>query len=781
LHLTYKRFAEELKMRIHGRWLIGFWLLCFGSFLPAAHAQPGGTVRGRVTLEASGDPLHRATVRLVQLRRTIETEEDGTYEFREVPPGTYEVSAHTAALSDERKTVTIVSGQTATVDFSLRLAPVREQITVTAAGREESIFDSFQSTSTVGSLELAQRPSVSLGDMLEGQPGVARRSFGSGSGRPVIRGFDGDRVLIMKDGIRTGTLSSQSGDHGEAFDPLELERVEVVKGPATLLYGSNAIGGVVNAISSHHVIHDHFHPGVTGYLTTTGGTANDFFGGAGGFEVGFGRGWSVAAHGGGNRTDDYQTPIGELFNSRTRMGNGGGALGWISERAFWKASYTNEDTRYGIPFAALLEEAMGAPIVVVPGAVIGFSGERVVFDGSRHNPRFTGGFRNLNSFVESLRLQFDYSGYRHDEIEVLDTGEEVVATSFDNKQFYYQGLFEQRKAGRLTGRFGFSGYRREYETVGAEALAPPVNQNNFAFFALEEVGFERLRLQFGGRVERSSFHVRDPMAGLPDRDFAGFSGAVGVHVPLWKGGAFVANYTHSFRSPALEELYNNGPHLGNVTFEVGNPDLDPERSNGVDLSLRHQSGRVRANFSFFLYGLDDFVFLAPTGNIEDGLIEAEFLQGNARYLGAEAGLELGVHRNLWLLLGLDFVEAETRSAVTAVSTGAVTSSGTPLPRIPPLRGRVGLDWRWRGLSVRPEGILVATQDDLFPTESRTSGYGLFNLTASYTVARQHYVQVFSVSGFNLYNKLYRNHLSFIKDLAPEIGGGVRFGYTVRFF
>jgi len=755
-------------------------VMCAG-IAGAQQSQSSGKLKGTVTLAANGNPLHRASVAIVQLRLGEETAEDGTYEFTNIPPGTYDVTAHTAALTDERRTVTITAGQTTIADFSLRLAAVREQVTVTASGREESAFESFQSTSTVGSLELVQKSPVSLGDLLEGQPGVAKRGFGTGSGRPVIRGFDGDRVLILKDGIRTGTLSSQSGDHGEVFNPLELERVEVVKGPATLLYGSNAIGGVVNAISSHNVIHDHHHPGVTAFLNAVGGTTNELFGGGGGFEIGFASGFSASLHGGGSRTGDFQTPIGELFNSRTRLANGGGAFGWTGERGFWKASYDFEDSRFGIPFAALLEEAMGAPIIVVPGAVIGESDEKIQLPTRRHNTRFAGGFRNLPSFVESMRFQFDLSKYHHDEVEILDTGEEEIATSFDNQQFFYQGMFEQRKTGRLTGRFGISGFHRQYDTVGAEALSPPVNQNNFAFFALEEISFERLRFQFGGRVEHSAFDVQDPLAGLPNRDFTGFSGAAGVHVALWRGGAFVANYTHSYRSPAIEELYNNGPHIGNVTFEIGNPDLHGERSNGFDFALRHQSGRFRADASFFLYHINDFIFLAPTGNIEDGLIEAENLQGRARYRGAEVGFDVSLHPNFWLLFGLDLVQAETRSAVTTLSTGMITPSGTPLPRIPPLRARIGFDWRWKGLSVRPEGVITSDQDDIFPTETRTSGFGLFNLNASYTVARQHFVQVFSVSAFNLGDTLYRNHLSFIKDLAPEIGRGVRFGYTLRFF
>jgi iron complex outermembrane receptor protein len=266
-----------------------------------------------------------------------------------------------------------------------------------------------------------------------------------------------------------------------------------------------------------------------------------------------------------------------------------------------------------------------------------------------------------------------------------------------------------------------------------------------------------------------------------NRSFTGFSGAAGIHVPLWKGGAFVTNYTHSYRAPSLEELYNNGPHLGSLTFEVGNENLKAERSNGFDLSLRHQAPRVRAEGNFFYYRIGNFVFLAPTGDIEDGLIEAEFLQGRTRYLGGEANLDVGLHRFLWLNLGLDVVRAELREAVTTLSTGAVTPAGASLPRIPPLRGRVGFDLRWNGLSVRPEAVLAQSQERLFLTETRTPGFAVFNLKASYTRAQMHALHVLSFEAFNLGDRLYRNHLSFIKDLAPEIGRGVRFGYTVRFF
>jgi iron complex outermembrane receptor protein len=378
----------------------------------------------------------------------------------------------------------------------------------------------------------------------------------------------------------------------------------------------------------------------------------------------------------------------------------------------------------------------------------------------RHDLRFNGGFRDTGKFIDSFTLNLNYSDYQHKELEGPEVG-----TVFNNKQFLYRGVFTQKKRGHLTGSFGFSGFLRDYEAVGEEVLAPPVNQNSFAAFTLQEVDFERVRFQFGGRFEHNAY---EPL-GLAARSFNGLSGAAGVRFALWTGGALVFNYTHSYRAPALEELYNNGPHIGNLTFEIGNIDLSRESSDGLELSLRHSTGRVRAEANVYHYSLRDFVYLAPTGDFREGLIEAAYLQADSRFVGAELGADISLRQNLILNLNFDAVDAELKD------------SGTPLPRIPPMRARVGLDWRYRDFSLRPEAVFVKDKKEVFPTETRTAGYSLFNLLASYTLARAHYAHIFSLNAFNLGDRVYRNHLSFIKDLAPEIGRGVRFTYTVRAF
>jgi iron complex outermembrane recepter protein len=733
----------------------GLLLVSLAAPSTAAFAQgvapATGAVRGTVTLESNGDPLHGVTVTVTGLKRTVDTGADGAYEITDLPPGTYSLLTHLDGFPDAVKTVTVTPGGVAAADFRLRLTGIRDKVTITATGEEQSTFSAVQSVTTLDNIDLTERAHPSLGDVLEYQPGVAKRSFGPGSTRPVVRGFDGDRVLVLQDGMQIGSLGSQSGDHGEPIDALSLDRVEIVKGPSTLLYGSNAVGGIVNAISGHNLGHEHPHHGLRGFATGIGGangTSTAQGGVAGGLEYGTEK-WLFWGNGNGQYFGDYTTPIGRILNSNTRSSGGSGGFGRYGERAFFNLSYGYDQRRFGVPFAGVFEGEEDAEIDL---------------DMRRHNFQASGGVKDIGGFLDSFRLALTYNDYRHRELETED-GEEEVGTVFDNSLFVYRGVFDQKRAGRFSGSFGFWGQHRDYVTVGAEALAPPTKQNSFAVFGLEQVDFSRVTLQFAGRVERNNY---DP-TGLQSRSFTGFSGAAGARFGLWEGGNFVVNYSRSYRAPALEELYNNGPHIGTLTFEVGNANLRRERGDGIEFSLRHANDRLRAEANFFVYALKDYIFLAPTGEIEDGLPVADYAQGDARYVGTEVRFDARLVNSLWFISGLDYVRAE------------LTENDRPLPRIPPLRGRVGFDWRVNGFNLRPEVIMARDQSRVFTNETPTAGYALFNLHGSYTIAGQHAAHVFAVTGYNLTDRLYRNHLSFIKELAPEIGRGVRLSYTLRFF
>lgn len=715
------------------------------AFATGVCAQTTGTITGKVVFKDDKSVIHGASVVITELKRTVSSNNDGSFVFTNVPPGNYTVHAHLEGFGDESQAVTVTAGGSSTIMLELSLAGIKEQVTVTASGSEQLTFEAIESVSTLDSTQITSRASAGLGEVLENEAGVNKRSSGPGSSRPVIRGFDGDRVKVANDGVSVGSLASQSGDHAEPVDIFNAERIEVVKGPATLLYGSNAIGGVVNSISGHE---DGVHTGLHGSFSTIGSTNSNQAAANVSVEYGVKK-WMLWANASGQRGSDYTAggDFGKVVNSFTRNAAGSLGGGYFGSKAFFTTNFNYYQSRYGIPLDFREEDPELRSLRLW-----------------RNDVKFNFGYNDPHMFLTGIKFTVDFSNYRHQEME-----ENEVGTTFRNNVQSVRGIFEQKKVGRLSGRFGFEGYHRYFSTIGTETLIDgPVRQNNLSVFALEELKWERVALQFGARVENNRYDPANP--DLTDRGFTGFSGAIGSRFDLWKGGAFVANYSHGFRAPALDELYNHGPHDGSLLFEVGNSDLKPEISDGLDLSLRQQNKRIRAEANFFYYHFKDFVFLAPTDEIDkdSGFRVANYLQDDARFLGTELSLDVTAHKYLNVLFGIDYVNAEL-------------TDGMPLPRISPVRGRIGIDFHYNSFSVKPEFVAVGSQDHVFINETPTAGYGTFNITGNYVMSRKHYANIFSVNAFNLNDKLYFNHISFIKDISPEIGRGVRFSYTLRFF
>ena len=787
----------------------------------AAGAQETGTVRGAVTLVENGGLVDGAVI-LILGTGAFALTEDGGFEITNVPVGTYEVTAQRNRLTAASRTVTVTAGGTATADFALNLSPVREEVTVTAAAvGAAATLQSFNAVTTVDSLRIAREAPATIGEALEHEPGIANRSFGPGASRPVIRGFGGDRVLIIEDGIRTGDLSATSDHHGMTIDPSSAERIEVVRGPATLLYGSSVVGGLVNIITPHAAYRNLLTPpesygesltdGTRAQLGTDFGSANRQAATYANLQHSQG---NLLFWGSGSRrqTGDYDTPEGPVFNSASELSSARTGIGYFGDRAFASGSFTFEDSRFGLPFEHLFHAGHGHGEDDDHGheeeEEEGHEEEIEIDLASRRRVgRWDVGLRNLdNRFIQGVRAAFTAIDVADDHVDTIG-GVDNVDTRFNNRTYVTRALVYQRQLEHITGRFGAELQFRDFLATGAEALAPRTDQTTFAAFGYEELSFGRYRVQLGGRVERNDYmtaaraggddhghddghdddhddghdddlddhdddhddeedhHLEPPDP--RDRQFLGASASVGLHADIGENSAFVASLMQAHRVPALQELYNFGPHLGN--FEVGSPDLEPETTLGLDFSLRHQSDRVGSELNFYVYDIENFIFGDHTTEIVDDLRVLDIIQGDSRFVGFDAAGSVRLGGDNWATLGIGYVNA------------ALTSTDEAVPRIPPLRATLGVDIHAGALTLRPELTVAARQDRVFREETPTDGYALVNLDASYIWPGQHRAHVLSFTGYNLTNALYANHMSFIKDLAPEMGRGLKVSYSLRFF
>lgn len=728
-----------------------------------AHAQPNGTLSGRLLNSLSGAPISGATVILEELRREAVSDTDGNFRFDNVPPGTYHLSVRFEGFSSRR--TEIIMGGVATAPVDVLVDPdLHFQDVASVSAEVRSQFETYQPTSVLSGQELAKQLEMSLGTTLENQPGVASRNFGPAPSRPVIRGLGGDRVLILQDGQRMSDLSSQSGDHGVTVNPAGAERIEVVRGPATLLYGANAIGGLVNIITEE--IPTRPVNGASGNFTFDLGSAAKEAGGAGSVHVGNGT-FALQAGGGGRRAGDFDTPEGEVLNSQSRSGFGNVGLSWTGVKGYFGGSYGYDDTKYGVP---VVEEG------------------QVQLTPRKHAFSVRGGAQGLDGLFDAYRATLGVRRYKHDEL----VGDEV-GTAFKNNTIEVELMGSHRAVGRLKGSIGGWILDRAFDAVGDEALSPAIDQRGFAAFLYEELTWPHVTLQFGGRVDRTNYEP----AGKTSRDFTSGSGSFGL---LFRPAAaddrltVAASLARAARNPALEELFYFGPHPGNFAFEIGNPDLTPEHAVGFDLSLRWRAPRASGEVTYFRNDIRDFVFTAPlteeefeerepefaerfpgrgiSGGHEEGHEEEfqiiEYVGADSILQGIEAHSDFALTSQLFAEIGLDYVR------------GTLRDSDDPLPRIPPLRFRGGLRYQYNAFQAGGEVRAVAKQDRVFSTEEPTDGYTTLRLFASYSFLSGGALSTITARFDNATNELYRNHLSLIKQFVPEMGRNFRLVYSLKF-
>jgi iron complex outermembrane receptor protein len=728
-----------------------------------AAAQPGVRVTGLLLNSLTGGPV-AGTITVEELKRDVTSQPDGTFTIEDVPPGDYHLTLRAEKFRTTRIDVRITSAPaplTLTVDPEIHYEEV-----VSVSPETRSAFESYQPTTVLAGQELGKQIEQSLGQTLQNQPGVASRSFGPAPARPVIRGLDGDRVLILQDGQRVGDLSSQSGDHGVPINPASAQKIEVVRGPATLLYGANAIGGLVNVITDE--IPREKEEGASGNVTVDLGSSAREAAVAGDMHMGNGV-FALHVGGSGRRSDDVRTPEGRIGNTQSRSGMANVGLSWTGEQGYFGGSYGYDDTKYGIP---VVEEGT---LQLTP---------------RRHSFSLRAGAEGLGGAFDSFRATVGHRRYKHEELEA-----DAAGTLFRNDTTELELMASHRAVGRLKGSVGAWALGRAFEAVGEEALSPPIDQNGVAVFFYEELTWPHVTFQFGARVDHTRF---EPVADI-EREFTNASSSLGLLIQppgMDEHLTLALSVARSARNPALEELYFFGTHHGNFAFEVGNPNLESEKGLGFDVSLRWRTPRASGEVTYFRNGIDDYVFRNPIPEEEFEAREGEF---QARFPGREvtheghghgeeeAELQLiefvgaeSVLQGIEAHTDVQIVEGLVAEAGIDYVRGSLTRTDQPLPRIPPLRVRGGLRYQRNAFQVGGEVIATATQDRVFGAEEPTDGYAVLKLFSSYSFVSGEATSTITARVDNLTNELYRSHLSLIKQFVPEMGRNFKLLYNVRF-
>lgn len=658
-------------------------------------------------------------------------------------------------------------------------------IVVTAIyGRRQA--DLLSGTSVVTGDELTRDIRPSIGESLTRQAGVSATSFGPNASRPVLRGFQGERVRVLADGIGSFDVSNTSVDHAVVINPLTADRIEVLRGPAALLFGSSAIGGVVNVIDSRiprRVSDKGFHfDGLANYGTAAneravGGRADVsvsdqlvlHFDGSYTKTGDLRTGGLIlskalrdqAAISGDTDIEDLANLKGKLPNSAGRTWEVAGGFAWIGDTANFGASLSRYDSLYGVPVRY-------ATTVPAPGES---SPEEVRLDVRQTRADIRGEINPQSGFLEAIKLRGGYADYRHDELE--EDGS--IGTSFFNKGAEARLEFVQREKDGWKGAMGIQALERRLNIVGAEKFLPRSQARQLGLFTVQSLDKGLFRAEAGGRVEFSKASAdADAILGNPElsRSFTAVSGSLGGNYEVTGGWRIGLNASYSQRAPSAEELYSNGPHAGTQAFEVGDPSFGLEKSTGLELTVRGNSGPFKISGSVYQTWFSGFIYEQPDGTERDGLPVFNFLQDKAQYYGAELEASAKLAEFDGVALTLDGVSDFTRAKIKRAGLNANA------PRIPSFRVLGGLEASSDIFSLRAEIEHVDGQTRVASFETTTPGYTMVNSSLTLRPWGRDRDVSFLLSANNIFDVVARRHASFLKDYAPLAGRDIRL--SVRF-
>lgn len=646
-------------------------------------------------------------------------------------------------------------------------------------------------TSELAGDDLSREARSQIGDALTKLPGVSATSFSPGASRPVLRGFQGERIRVLTDGIGTIDVSNTSPDHGVTVEPIILDRIEVLRGPAVLLFGGQAVGGAVNAIDKRiprEVPEEPFHLDA---LATYGSAADERSFGAsldvpltsklvlhvdgsyrksddlrvGGFVLAPGlraeqREIAAEERAEGNldeaaEAEELASLRGRIPNTGTETYSFGGGLAYIGEGGSFGVSGSYYNSLYGVPERPGAghhhgEEEAGGGEEEAP-VTIGLDQIKVDFRGEV----------NLPGFFQTLRLRAAYAEFKQTEFE----GDEV-GTVFRNNGIESRLELVQREHGGWRGASGVQYVHRDFSAIGAEAFVPPNVTDQVGIFTLQEVRSGNFELEGAARFDK--VNVKSQVLGM-ERDFNSYSFALGLAYLPTSQLRLGINLNRAQRAPAAEELFSNGPHIATQAFEVGNPDFSTEKSWGGEAYIRWSTPDVSMSLTGFYNRFDDFIIDVPTGLEEDELPVFQFIQNDAKYYGVEAEASVIFARAGGFRFSADGVADYVHASLDGLG---------PVPRIPPLRLLGGLEAQSDTLDLRAEVEWFDDQQRNANFETETDGFTLVNASASWKPLGATRGVTLIASANNIFDVVGRRAASFTKDFAPL--GGRDFRISAKF-
>lgn len=743
-----------------------------GGAAPVQRAA-AASVHGTVVDASTAQPVAGAMVRIHEVGRRELSHEDGAFHFDALPAGTYTVAAERIGYAPAEQTVRVADGETARV--TLTLAPTALQLTAvvaTGTGRERGGQQTYRPTTVVAGAELRRQLGTTVAATVAGEPGIAMRYNGPAASQPVIRGLGGDRVLVLEDGQRTGDIAGSAADHGVMVEPLTAERIEVVRGPAGLLYGSNALGGVINVIREE--VPRSRPDRVTGTVSVQGESASRGIA-AGASVLGGARGWALRGEGSVRRAGDTRTPLGDLPSTGLAGYNLGAGASRVGAAGYAGVAVRDYAMEYGVPGTFQGRD--------IPGAHQG----GVDLDVRRTAVRAQGALLSGAGPFGSVEADVNLVRFRHHELERGTDGGTFVGTSFLQHLGTLNVVARHRHEGsfRNEGALGVWALGKDLDVGGLATGSRSARQWSLAGFVYEEVSRGPWGIELGARYDFTRVAPDDdrPVAGIPvgTRDFGSLSGSTAAVLRLGRGWQAGARLARSYRTPSIEELFSRGPHLAAYSYEIGNPALDAESGLGADLFVRLARPGAEGEVTVYRNRIGGFIFYAPTGELDPRFGRYPVYQArgqDARFVGAEGRAQWEPVR-AWVVEGTaSWVRGELRG----------DDGYGPLPAIPPARGalRIRRDVpRWfveAGVegAARQGRVYPGRAADGTPLEQPTDGYALLNASAGLRLDRRGALHTLTLSADNVSDRVWRDHLSRIREVAPQPGINLRLLYRVDF-